>query len=388
MFSMQVTLSDTIINNLIQSNTGNRITVSDSRVQGLAVEIRSRSATFYLRSTVNGTKRRVTLGLFPTLSTAAARKLSMEHKQLHLLEAHKGLLRAVHGIGFAEYFERHFLLWAKSYRRSHGSYASLYRRHLEPRFGSMMVGNISMRHLMNMATDMVAHGYSKNFANKAAQVTRGALKLSEDLCGVDYHITLNKPFPIMATHKVKERYLTDNEALRLRDYVDAHSDDAVVLVLGFLLYTGARRNEAFTAEWQHVNELRRSWFVPITKSGKSRYITLNNSAISIIERAKLLQQQRYDTPQRWLFVNPRTQKPFRCIFHRWNNIRTKLGLDDVRIHDLRHSYASTLVNNGATLYEVQKLLGHSKSQTTERYAHLANHTLIRAASLIDKAFSK
>lgn len=108
---------------------------------------------------------------------------------------------------------------------------------------------------------------------------------------------------------------------------------------------------------------------------------------SIIERAKLLQQQ-YEEPQRWVFVNPRTHKPFRCIFHRWNKIRTELGIGDVRIHDLRHSYASTLVNNGATLYEVQKLLGHSKSRTTERYAHLANHTLIRAASLIDKAFSK
>lgn len=384
---MQVTLSDTIINNLMQSNTGTRITLSDSRVQGFAVEIRKRSATFYLRSTVNGTKRRVTLGLFPTLSTAAARKLSMEHKQLHLLEAHKGVLQSVHGIGFTEYFEQHFLLWAKSYRRSHGSYASLYRRHLEPRFSSMMVGDISMRHLMNMAIDMVAHGYSKNFANKAAQVTRGALKLSEELCGVDYHTSLNKPFRLMATQTIKERYLTDDEALRLRDYVDAHSDDAVMLVLGFLLYTGARRNEAFTAEWQHINELRRSWYVPITKSGKSRYIILNNSALSIIERAKLLQQQ-YDEPQRWLFVNPRTHKPFRCIFHRWNNIRTELGLHDVRIHDLRHNYASTLVNNGATLYEVQKLLGHSKSQTTERYAHLANHTLIQAASLIDKAFSK
>jgi len=66
----------------------------------------------------------------------------------------------------------------------------------------------------------------------------------------------------------------------------------------------------------------------------------------------------------------------------------RLQMHNVRIHDLRHSYASTLVNNGASLYEVQKLLRHSKSQTTERYAHLANHTLIQAASLIDKAYSK
>lgn len=385
---MQVTLSDNIINNLIQNNTGTRVTLSDSRVRGLAVEVRKRSATFYLRSTVNGTHKRVTLGLFPTLSTEAARKLSMEHKQLHLMEAHKGVLQSVRGIGFDEYFEQHFLQWAKSYRRSHSSYASLYRRHLEPRFGSMMVGDVSKRHLMNMATDMVEHGYSKNFANKAAQVTRGALKLSEELCGVDYHRTLNKPFPLMATHKIKERYLTDEEAVRLCDYIENYRDDALILILGFLLFTGARRSEAFRAEWQHISELRRSWFVPITKNGNSRYIMLNQKALWILECARQLQQQLYGQPQRWVFVNPRTQKPFRCIFHRWNKIRTELGLDDVRIHDLRHSYASTLVNNGATLYEVQKLLGHSKSQTTERYAHLANTTLLQAASLIDKAFSR
>ena len=80
---------------------------------------------------------------------------------------------------------------------------------------------------MNMATEMVASGHSKNFANKGAQVTRGALKLNEELCGVDYHRSLNKPFPLMATHKIKKRYLSDEEAVRLRDYVDAHSDDAL-----------------------------------------------------------------------------------------------------------------------------------------------------------------
>jgi len=63
-----------------------------------------------------------------------------------------------------------------------------------------------------------------------------------------------------------------------------------------------------------------------------------------------------------------------------------INLHDLRIHDLRHSFASTLADNGARLYEVQKLLGHSRSATTERYAHLANHRLQQAVSLIDKAF--
>ena len=74
------------------------------------------------------------------------------------------------------------------------------------------------------------------------------------------------------------------------------------------------------------------------------------------------------------------------MFHNWKRMRNEFNLSDGRIHDRRHIFASTLVNNGATLYEVQKLLGHSRSTTTERYAHLANHRLAKAASLIDKAY--
>jgi site-specific recombinase XerC len=110
-------------------------------------------------------------------------------------------------------------------------------------------------------------------------------------------------------------------------------------------------------------------------------------AIEIVQMAERLQLKKHGHLMQWLFVNPQTHKPYRCIFHKWNRIRSELGLHDMRIHDLRHSFASTLVNNGATLYEVQKLLGHSRSATTERYAHLANHRLQRAASLIDKAYS-
>jgi site-specific recombinase XerD len=157
-------------------------------------------------------------------------------------------------------------------------------------------------------------------------------------------------------------------------------------LIGFLMYTGARRHEVFTAEWQHINLERNSWYVPVTKNGKPRYVMLNRRAVQIIEYARLLQTQQYIHKPQWLFINPHTHKPYRCVFSKWSRIRAELGLHDVRIHDLRHSFASTLVNNGATLYEVQKLLGHSRSATTERYAHLANHRLQQAVSLIDKAY--
>ena len=72
-----------------------------------------------------------------------------------------------------------------------------------------------------------------------------------------------------------------------------------------------------------------------------------------------------------IFANPKTGEPFVSFFYSWNNARIRAGLPDFRIHDLRHSFASYLVNAGRSLYEVQELLGHADIKMTMRYAHLA-----------------
>ena len=87
----------------------------------------------------------------------------------------------------------------------------------------------------------------------------------------------------------------------------------------------------------------------------------------------------------WAFANPKTGKPYVSFYISWNTARNKAGLADVRIHDLRHSFASFLVNAGRSLYEVQKILGHTQVKTTQRYAHLAQGTLIDAADEVAKA---
>jgi len=83
-----------------------------------------------------------------------------------------------------------------------------------------------------------------------------------------------------------------------------------------------------------------------------------------------------------VFPNPKTGKPYVSIFYSWNTARKQAGLADVRIHDLRHSFASFLVNAGRSLYEVQKILGHTQIKTTQRYAHLSQDTLIDAANVV------
>ena len=84
----------------------------------------------------------------------------------------------------------------------------------------------------------------------------------------------------------------------------------------------------------------------------------------------------------YLFPNPSTGEPFQQIFYSWDKARKASHIDSVRMHDLRHSFASAMVNSGMTLYDVKEILGHSNIRTTERYAHLSNSRLRQAAGAV------
>ena len=85
----------------------------------------------------------------------------------------------------------------------------------------------------------------------------------------------------------------------------------------------------------------------------------------------------------YLVPNPETRRPYISIFAPWNRVRKLAGLPEVRMHDLRHSFASFLINSGRSLYEVQHLLGHAQSITTQRYAHLSQSTLLDAVDAVN-----
>jgi len=119
---------------------------------------------------------------------------------------------------------------------------------------------------------------------------------------------------------------------------------------------------------------RHSWRIPISKSGKARHVPLSDGALALLATVPHLP----DCP--WAFANPDTAKPYVAIYYAWNTARLHAGLADVRMHDLRHSFASLLINSGRTLYEVQHILGHTQIKTTQRYAHLSQDTLLAAAN--------
>jgi integrase len=129
------------------------------------------------------------------------------------------------------------------------------------------------------------------------------------------------------------------------------------------------------AEWSHFDLKRGEWTKPShhTKKKKIEHVPLNHASRELI--GSIWKQRSND---QYLFpwksgTRLRLDRP-------WETITRMAGLGRVRLHDLRHSFASNLVSSGESLYVVCKLLGHTKSQTTERYAHLSDATLRRASN--------
>src|SRR6516162_10647052 len=122
-----------------------------------------------------------------------------------------------------------------------------------------------------------------------------------------------------------------------------------------LLLTGARRNEITHAKWENLDPEKRTLLVPLSKSGKPRLIALNSAAMDILQSMP----RNADSP--YIFPAPTTGRPSPSLHFPWTRIRVRAGLPDLRLHDLRHSFASFLVNKGVSLYVVQGLLGHTQS---------------------------
>jgi len=176
-----------------------------------------------------------------------------------------------------------------------------------------------------------------------------------------------------------EHFLSKQQTQTLLIEVRQSENEMLQWIVLYLLYTGARKREVLDARWADVDIEQKSWRIPKTKSGKVRHVPLSNGAVKVLAEVKEKYGKHAFT---FIFANEKTGLPFVSIFYSWDAARMRAGLDHVRIHDLRHSFASFLVNAGRSLYEVQEILGHADSRTTTRYAHLSRDRLQEAVESV------
>jgi integrase len=158
--------------------------------------------------------------------------------------------------------------------------------------------------------------------------------------------------------------------------LQSDSNRNVCRIALYLLSTGCRLSEALLATHEQIDIPNRVWRIPATnsKSKRVRSVPLNDSALQI------LQGGDPESTSIYVFPNQKTGKPYGRIHKAWHRIRKAANVPFLRLHDLRHMYASFLVNSGRSLFEVQNILGHSDPKISMRYSHLSSKSMQEAAN--------
>ena len=184
----------------------------------------------------------------------------------------------------------------------------------------------------------------------------------------------------------RERFLSAEEFQRLGRVLDEILEDgtetrSAVAAVRLLMLTGCRLSEIQMLRWEHVDLEAGELNLPDTKTG-GRAVPLAPSAVRLLADVS----REEDNP--WVIAGRKPGSHLTDLQHPWRRIRARADLPDVRIHDLRHSFASRALALGEGLPMIGKLLGHTQVQTTARYAHLARDTVKASAARIGDSIER
>ena len=352
-------------------------TVWDNQVAGLGVRIRpSGGRSYVLLEDVGGRSRRVSLGpvSLKTVTEARrechARKASPEPKATGTPRRVAPLFRDfVKGA----WKEAHFAGYKPSTRKG---VRSVLDRQLLPAFGSKPLDCITLVQVTQWFDrfSRTAPGNANHALDLLRQIMNFAIERG--------HLDTNPARSVERNPgRVLTRFLSRDEIARLHRVLDSqnrHSRREQADIIRLLLLTGCRRSEIVRLRWSEVD--RDKLVLADSKTGP-RTVTLNSQARRILER-----RLRGASP--FVFPSPRDPAlPRSRNLPFWYRARREAGIEDVRLHDLRHTHASHAVMNGVPVPVVARLLGHSDVRTTLRYAHLGDREIAAAAERVGQAIA-
>jgi integrase len=397
-------LTETLAKRIKTPSSGNTISY-DSEISGFGLRVTANGAkSFILNYRFNGQERRYTIGPFPEFSVQVAREKAFElrqsisngvdpftlrqTKQREATES-EARLRTLRELA-AEYLERHANVHKRP-KSVHDDKAMLDGVIL-PQLGRIRVAHVSRRDVSGLHAALKATPYR---ANRVLALLRKMFSFAISDNEREWSVSQNPAAGVQKFQEEKrERWLSEDELERLsaametypaqraeladvsakqRVFVRAEAQRAVNAIR-LITVTGARKGEALLATWSQFDLERGVWTKPShnTKQKRIEHVPLNDQAIAFLK----------SLPREGECLFPgRLDEHLTDLKYPWAEICKEAKLQGVRIHDLRHTYASHLVSRGASLPMVGKLLGHTQAQTTARYAHLADNPLREAANL-------
>lgn len=343
--------------------------VWDSEVKGFGVRCQRASKVFVVKTRVAGRQRWLTIGRHGSPWTVEkARKkaqsiLGEVAEGKDVAASREGDKRRMTLADLATKFMAEHVE-AKRKPRTVEGYRDLLDRLIVPFLGKLDAGAISRSDVARLHHSLRQKPYQ---ANRALAVLSKLFSWAERH---GYRAEGTNPCRHVEKYReqARERFLSEAELARLGEALKAAkvegTDPYALAAIRLLIFTGARRGEVLELRWENVDFERAALWLPDSKTGR-KPVYLSAPALETLANIPRIEGNPYvicGAKDRAHLVN--LQKP-------WRAIAKRAGLEDVRLHDLRHSYASVAAAGGASLPIIGKLLGHTQPQTTARYAHLA-----------------
>lgn len=351
---------------------------SDQTQTGLKLQVsKTGTKTFWFRYIFDGRKRSQRIGEYPGISIVEARQLAQGLRASldRGVDPNEAQDRLAAMPSFAEFAMQEYLPHARQTKRSAEDDESKLRLYLLPALGSRRLSSIRTRDIqqyLNGLTHLTEATRNRHLAllSKLFKLAVQWDRLERNPCeGIRMYREVIK----------QQRFLDIDEVRRLIEAARREDNASAGAAIEFLALTGIRRNEALLARWEHVDDKERTLFLPQTKNGNSRYVYLNDAAMALLQRLPWRHRSEH------LFPGKEPGKPLNNPIKAFHRILKAARLGNMRLHDLRHTYASTLLSQGATLFQVQHSLGHRSHQSTQRYSHIRASGLHDVSQLMSKA---
>jgi integrase len=383
------------IKNLVAS--GDFRIIWDSELKGFGVRRTAGAVTFVLNYRAHGRQRRYKIGRAPEWTAEAARaeaakiKPRIDSESYDPLEA-KQKARGeptLHDLA-EEYLKQREDKSASTKRNDKGALAHI----ILPRLGKLRLAAVNTRDIEGLKATLQATPYRAN----------RTLALLSHMFSKAMEWKWAKENPVRGVERYqehrRERWLNDEELKRLHEALDKYPDQQAANALRLIALTGSRKGEVLKATWEEFDLDRGDWTKPShhTKQKKLEHVPLSEVVIALLAR------MRPENATGPLFIG-RDGKAARVSLRKpWTQVCKAAGLAEaielsgkrrekitkwkplIRVHDLRHTFASHLVSKGTSLQIVGKLIGHTQASTTMRYAHLADGALRDAANNFGKIF--
>jgi integrase len=364
-----------------------RIEVCDRDLPGLYVEVRATNqgqGTWYLRFKDRAGKTcHQKLGRTTDLSLAEARKKAKALKAEIALGADpRGEEKArKEVVTLTELYTQFYAPFVKPRKRSWKRDEELYRLRLQKPFGDRQISTLKRQEIAAWHTSLLGESLRPATVDHALKLLKHMLFVAADfdlLSGPNPAARI----PMLNIDNAVNNYMDQAQLTRLLTVLHTDQNRPVCLVALFLLSTGARLNEALQATWDQIDRPNRVWRIPAanSKSKRGRTCVLNDSALTVLTQLDPEGKHETEGKDEHIFIGQRRGTRLKSIKRVWSRLRNLAGLPHLRLHDLRHQWASHLINSGRSLYEVQTLLSHRDPKTTMRYSHSSTKTLQEAAN--------